>query len=103
MAFPKITQKTTLDSQIVVGDKPVCNMYATVEVSGAYNINFNIMDAEGWHENEAENMGDVKAFLVSVQEVADDKFKANQSVTPERQDTSELKLNPATEVKEGAE
>lgn len=47
MAFPNINTKTTLDSQIVSGDRVVCNMYAAVESNGAYNISFNITDAAG--------------------------------------------------------
>lgn len=78
MAFPNINTKTTLDSQIVSGNSIVCNMYATVESNGAYNINFNITDANGWHEDEAANIENVKAFLANVQEVANKQFEAQK-------------------------
>lgn len=78
MTYPNINAKTTLDSQIVSGDRVVCNMYATVDSNGAYNISFNITDANGWHENEAANIEDVKALLANVQEVANKQFEAQK-------------------------
>ncbi|EKF50445.1 hypothetical protein [Lactococcus garvieae] len=78
MTFPNINTKTTLDSQIIAGDRSICNMYATVESSGAYNINFNVTDATGWHENEASNIEDVKSFISNAQEVANKQFEANK-------------------------
>ncbi|WP_270740667.1 hypothetical protein [Lactococcus formosensis] len=78
MAFPNINTKTTLDSQIVAKNSMVCNMYATIESSGAYNISFNITDANGWHEDEAANIENVKTLLANVQEVANKQFKAQK-------------------------
>lgn len=79
MAFPNINTKTTLDSQIVSGERVVCNMYAAVESNGAYNISFNITDAAGWHEGEAANIEDVKTLLANVQEVAKKQFEAQKA------------------------
>lgn len=81
MVVQNINTKTTLDSQIISGNRPVCNMYATVESSGAYNINFNIIDAKGWFDNESSNTEDMKALLDHVQQVAHDQYLSNSALS----------------------
>lgn len=78
MAIQNFSTKTTLESQIVSGNRSVCNMYATVESTGAFTINFNVIDSEGWFENEASNTEDVKALLANVQQVAHNQHEANK-------------------------
>lgn len=78
MAIQNFRTKTTLESQIVSGNHSVCNMYATVESTGAFTINFNVIDSEGWFENEASNTEDAKALLANVQQVAHNQHEANK-------------------------
>ncbi|MDT2939200.1 hypothetical protein [Lactococcus lactis] len=78
MAIQNFSTKTTLESQIVSGNHSVCNMYATVESTGAFTINFNVIDSEGWFENEASNNEDAKALLANVQQVAHNQHEASK-------------------------
>lgn len=69
----QINQKATVDSSISIANNVVCNMYATIESDGRFNVNFNATAAKEFFDNEAEALKDLQTLLAEAIKVARDR------------------------------
>lgn len=86
MAFSNINTKTTLEAQIVSDNRTVCDMYATVESTGAFSLTFNVSDEAGWYAHQANNLEDAKALLENVHHAARNQFEAQKNSRVEKEE-----------------